>query len=278
MENYTNLISKYKEAQEQLSILYEKRREQIQESIKKTTDIEYSYRDKIHDLEREKRDKIYAVENSLEKFKEKINKKILPYSDIANKVKHIVSLIDCDVTPHDVEVFYYSSYDKNGKYIGQKNKIYVSPIKNIFKDEFNTISLFIVPNGNSVNKYSLVIRGNTPFRDYLKENIGYGYINYVNESYSSIRITVKTAEEEQTLIDYANRPQNLKRILNKIPIDKLKKLSEEYKEAKKLFEQKEWKILYLKDRKYYYENHYSRGTETDEYKEVIKKLEELENK
>ena len=70
--------------------------------------------------------------------------------------------------------------------------------------------------------------------------------------------------------------RNKERVIKPIN-EKLDKLILDYKKTIKLYQIKEWKIAYLENRKYYYENNYSRGEETKEYGEIIKKLVELTN-
>lgn len=275
MENM-NLISEYEKAQTQVNSLLKKEHELEKHYDKESHEVKYLYWDKIYELERERDQKIHKLMDTLNTEKEHIRVELIPHNETVSKVQRILKMMTLNAELHKPEVYYYSNRDANGNYISNKRKVILTPIKTIFWDDYNIISLYIVPNGNSVNQYSLVIRGYTPFSEFLN-HLSYGYVHTVNENYSPIRIIIKTAEDEQTLRDYIDRPRNMKRIMEMIQEDNLLKLSEEYKKAMELYQQKEWKILHLKERKYYYENHYSHGTETDEYKEVLSKLRELEN-
>lgn len=68
----------------------------------------------------------------------------------------------------------------------------------------------------------------------------------------------------------------MNKIMSLIP-DNFKDIEKDYIEAKELLKDPAWQIMYWERKKHYYENNYSHGTKTEEYKEVLKQLRKLKN-
>lgn len=177
----------------------------------------------------------------------------------------------------EASVYYYSDRDANGNYTSNKRKVFFEPIGTVYEDSCSIVQAFIVPNKKPINKFSLVLRGNTIFgygRDYRRLlSLRGGYISGVHEEKCNIIISVKDAATEKELLQYFEK--STKRINNMVPKE-LTELAQKYQEASKLLKDPEWLKAYLEDQAEYYEKHYSRGEETPEYKEIMKRLKKLQ--
>ena len=143
-----------------------------------------------------------------------------------------------------------------------------------FENNYAAIKVFIINNRKPKNKYSLIVAGNTIFdNDTLNIKIPYSYGVDCYEKNANIFFRIKDAPNKEDLTVYFNK--NKAKILKDFLIEH-KKAEAEFEEIKKMtINNKEWEIIYLEEKKYYYENNVCRGTETQEYKEIIKKLKEL---
>lgn len=274
------LIKQYTEAKDQIEKLVKESSNIKGASQKQISNIEYRYRDQIYELEKKRDNEIRDVQEYQDNQIKDIDTLLEEQRITTNKVKRILTLMDIirdnpsKLTP---EVYFYSDRDAQGNYVSKKVKMTIDPVKTILEDKYSKVMLYIVPNGKPTNKFSLIIRGYSIFGEgLLGKGISFGYVNRINDSNSNIRIVVKDAADKQSLIDYMNR--NMKKILGMLPA--LSELNKKYEEALTLYEQPAWKILYLEDKKDYYENHYFNGTETPEYAAVlseIKRLKKLTN-
>lgn len=269
------LIKQYTEAKDQIEKLVKESSNIKGATQRQVSNIEYSYRDKIHDLEKKRDKEIRDVQEYQDTQIKDIDTQINVHRITTLKVKRILTLMDIIRDKRSKlipEVGYYSDRDAQGNHVHPKIKLTIDPEKTILEDNYTMIQLFIVPNGKPTNKFSLIIRGYSIYGEgLLPGGINFGYVNRINDSNSNIRIVVKDAANKQSLIDYMNR--NMKKIMDMLPA--LSELNKEYEEALSLMEQIEWQILYLKDKKDYYEKHYSNGTQTPEYAAVLSEIKRL---
>jgi hypothetical protein len=146
------------------------------------------------------------------------------------------------------------------------------PITVLQNNEYAFVGVYIVPNEKPKNKYSLVIVGDSIFREF-REFKSYGLpCNCSTPSgyYCRIEIAIKDLPTKEELMKYDNN-KTFKKIATRL-YEVLNEKAKMYNFAKKLYESKEWKIAYLEYKKDYYENHYSRGIEQPEYKAICKEL------
>ena len=160
------------------------------------------------------------------------------------------------------------------------NRVYYKPMSYIFSDPYKSIGVYIVPNKKPKNKFSLILVGNTIFHEEVLRSVSntlaYELHNYglsVNTSGANVVMLIKDASTEKVLLDYSNSIQFDKFVANLS--NKFNTLEEMYEQAKKLYQEKEWQIEYMKHLKHYYQEQYCNGVSTPEYKEVIKKLNAL---
>ena len=125
-------------------------------------------------------------------------------------------------------------------------------IEIIADDEYKKIGIFILQNKKPVNKFFLIIKGESIFQ-------------YTFSETRSER-TLKDASSEEFLLELWKKNKN--NILDHY-LKHHADLEEKYREALILYRHKDWKLAYLMHRKDYYENDYSQGTETEMYKGAL---------
>jgi hypothetical protein len=269
-----SLLTDYTNAQKELDSIQQEK-EQLKESIRI---IEKDFDTKIQKLKDEKDKAFFEAKKKVEQYKATLDIKKSSCESTIKTVHRIQQLMEIVMDHSSVtapEVYVYSDKDEKGNYLGWNNrrKIPIDPIKTIKDDEYSIFNLYIVPNTKPTNKYSLIVRGYSIFGDLLK-GYTFGSISGVNESSCNFYVSIKYAPTEKELLAYVEK--HINRIMETLPLS-YDEIVKEYKEAEQLLKEKEWQIFYWEGRKYYYENHYSHGTETKEYKAVLKKLAQLKS-
>jgi len=233
------------------------------------------YQDLIRELEKQK----YAIEQEIQ-TKEDADLKALETQmegslKIQKEFKTMMELFKVieNGTENNFKVpeVYFYNYD---------NKVSCRPLYYIFADPYKSIGVYIVPNKKPKNKLSLILVGNTIFHEEVLRSVSntlaYELHNYglsVNTNGANVVMVIKDASTEKALNDYSNSKQFNNLVTNFS--NQLKTLEEMYEQAKKLYQEKEWQIEYMKHLKHYYEEQYCNGINKPEYKEVIKKLNAL---
>lgn len=255
-------IPQYQKAQEKLKTTFANQEATNTEATKACRNNNIKYRDLIYELEKEQADKERAIKDEQKQVIDKIRKDQEPFVMIRDEFKKIVE--------------YFLIIRKNNTtfkkpivkdYI-RGSKIVYEPFEVIIDDEYKTISAYIINNNKPVNKYTLAIIGNTVFNGEVME-LKYDHSIPGTSNNANIAILIKSASSKENLIEWYLKKcsKQITEMLNKFNI-----AQREYKEAKRLYKEKEWQIAFLKHRKFYYEHHYSHGTDTDEYKEIIDQL------
>jgi hypothetical protein len=237
----------------------------------KYRDLIESYRRKMSDELEKEEQKIKAIETkTLEAIETEMKDKNL--IAIRNEHNKIMTLIYnfVTLTPNMESKAIEVNSCKYG------DRTFYDPKGLIYTDKYTSLYWYIVNNKKPVNKYSLIIVGNTIFNDetlsLFKQSHLFDYGIDANTSNANIKIHIKDAPTEKILINHFSKHKN-KTVSN--ITDPLKSIGKKYEEAIKLYKEKEWQIGYLEFRKYYYENHYCEGTSTPEYKKIISKLQTL---
>lgn len=265
-------ITDYKNALGQL----EKFRAESSKETDKHNELGHKIYDKYNGLKRHlegqenlERD---LIDKKTEEAQKQISEKSKPYAEIKLQIERSLGLIEAfkDKNNTTFEVYIYSDKDEAGNYISDKRKIILNPIEVLRDDNFKKIAVYIVRNGKPKNKYSLVIVGKSIFGEGfgLKRLFCYGLA--IHETGCSLLWNIRDRPTIEELKEWYSNNNNKLNPLNEY-LTKHREIEAEYKEAIKLYELKEWKILYLENQKDYYEK------ETEEYKEVIKQLKELKN-
>jgi hypothetical protein len=149
---------------------------------------------------------------------------------------------------------------------------YYEPTDTIQENKYAFVYAYIVENDKPKNKFSLVIIGNSIFD---LPQLRKGYMSSCNtDEYASIEISVKDfPTSEEALKYYQKNSGNTKKEI----YETLNECAKFYEEVKKLYEQKEWKIKYLDNKKQYYSELINRNCPeyTDKYNELCKELNDL---
>ena len=236
------------------------------------------YDKKIQEIMKERDGEIDKIEMRIKNKRDESHVKIEELNKIISKVERILALFNIfrENDGTNFEVYMYSDGDERGNYLSESRKIILKPIEILQDDEFKKIAVYIVENDKPKNKYSLIIRGRSIFawKESLElKNYMYGsYISGVHEDGCNIETTLKDSPTEKELLEWYAKNKN--KILKEF-LEKHQEVENEYKEAIILYEQRGWKILYLENQKEYYEKHYGHGTDTEEYNQVLKELNEV---
>ena len=135
------------------------------------------------------------------------------------------------------------------------------------------IDAVLAENGKPKNKYSLLVVGMATFGG-MMESQKYGYSAPVDtKGRCNIRMSIRDFPTKGEL--YAWYEKHKAGILADY-IKEHQEIEAEYREVVVKCNTPEWEKAYWKDRKDYYENHYSHGTEQPEYALVCMELSKLE--
>lgn len=269
-------ISEYKQSK--------KEREKIQEA-------ENKYRVTLNKKKNEISDKFWEAERILREQKNKeqsalydedtkldkeFNKQRKPSNEKINAYNRVLKFIGIAKATEELNprvYFYDYPRGKNGEIVGdQKEQQYIEPFKVIKDDEFVKIKVFISRNDKPKNKYTLCIIGATIFNKEILE-VPYSYGLDVRTEGNNIAVSLKDAPETNDLVIWYEK--NKDKILKNF-LEEHKKVEEEYIKVVEETQTKEWQRAYWEDLKYYYENSYVNGTETEEYKKVLEELIKLD--
>lgn len=287
-------INQYNIAQEQLQKLRDRKTKVCEKKDKELHILHWKYSDMIRDLKHEKLTQEKALETIYDTILNTIKEKSKPYSELRDKVHKIFNLIDIytgniflfltpdkdlpllinDIKDHEraeferrlknelrhlepLDIYIFSNYDEQGHYCSRR-KVYIPILDMIADDDFKKIAVYIVENDKPVNKYSLKRELKTIFSS----------SNFIPRSTNILR----EGPNKKVLTEWYNK--NRYRI-HKESLSVFEPLEQDYIKAIELFKKTEWRLAYMKHQKYYYENHYSHGTETKEYKKVLKEIKRL---
>lgn len=262
--------------------------------------IKWAYRDKIHALENTRDRKINVMTNTKDAVLKQLQKKKEPYNALLKTAETFFNYMDVYVGPirifltpdkklplllHDLEedekdeynrrlrneprvleplvVYTYSDYDNSGSYIGRNaNKKVLPPIEMLADDNMKRVGLFIMPNKKPLNKYSLTLA----FRYSLPTNI------IKTSPGRQDWITLKDFPTEKALMAYYGKARAK---LIETYVTPYIAAEKEYTEAIETFKDPAWRLAYMLHKKHYYEKHYSHGTDTKEYKAILKETQAL---
>jgi hypothetical protein len=244
-----DLLTEYEKAQQRLINLSDQ--EANLDNLVKI--IEEAYRDKINALEAEKSEKVGGARATRNTKLEVIKGQRETLKEVIERYRRILKLMGL-----------YKDNPTRGSID--------NPVKILHEDVHSMFVLRIAQAGRysrtTVNNFSLHLEGKSIFHNFF---------SYSDFNFSGV-IVIKRAPSEKALIEYMNRPQNLKRIIGMLPMYKLATLEKEYLEAIELLKEVKWQIQYLEFRRHYYEHNVSHGTENPEYKEILKQIQKLKTK
>ncbi len=270
-----NLIKTYHENKAEINNLNNALEKFREERRKEQRAIEDEIYEKIRVLEDRKYKKIRKIEGKIDREKKRVESIETELAKPIKQVEKILALIEVFKSGHDTnfEVYYYSDEDEEGNYISDKRKIVISPLEVLADDKYKKVAVYIVPNDKPKNKFTLIIRGKSIFAyyDIFQLRIhSYGWIGGIQDDRCNVEMNLKSLPTEKELsVWFGKNKQNFLKDF----FTKHKQLESEYEKAIDLYKNsRAWRVFYWEGRKDYYENHYLHGTETEEYKEVLKEL------
>lgn len=274
-----DLLDICKKNNKEISILKSKKEKQEENNSKEENKLQEKYLELESNLREKKSKELQVINKKEEREYRDYNKKIESLSEPLKIKDKVISFIRINnetknysiKTPEVYEYDYLRS--PQGFIEGDKQKIFYNPLIVLVDDDFKKVLLYSTNNRKPKNKFSLIAVGSSIFSDKKLIKIPYSYGLNANIDNSNIRTLIKDFPTEEELKEYLNK--NKKRILKDFLVEH-EKIEKEYKDLEPLFDSKEWKIAFLEDEKDYYENRYSHGTETEEYKKVCNKLKELQ--
>lgn len=261
-------IDQYKKAEKELKeiILEDDKltKKQSQESHK----VQEKYWKLEGELSKKKRKEMQKLTKKHEGEKVIINKKSVPHARIISQHTRIMNMMDIHKNRDKTD---FAIYKTIGYYPESSKKNY-SPLDIIKNDKYAKIQTFIVENNKPKNKFSLIIAGSTIFTEKIMK-LPYIYGYPCGEERANIMYLLKDLPTEKELQEYYKR--NKTKILKKDFFKELPEIEKEYESVLKNTDNKQWELAYWENKKDYYENHYCRGTETEEYQEVLKQIRKI---
>lgn len=243
-----------------------------------------SVKDSYYKQKRVLDDKEYKETSKLSKSRdlarEKFENKKEKHISISENYRRILNLMEViketrNLGLSEPKVYHYDYIrNKEGSIEStDKVKFYYTPIGVLCNDDYKKLFVYIVNNSKPTNKFSLVVVGNSKFnKEIIELPYSYGFDAHTEDANIQGNIQDKPTEEELKEYFVRNQKRMLKSFLTKHAL-----IEAEYLEVEKETDTKEWKLAYLENKKDYYENHYSGGIETKEYKEVVKEIEKLDS-
>ena len=236
------------------------------------------YQDKIRALEKERDDQIDLVTAKKEAKVAYHNKLIEEQRVIVKEVERIYGLIDVyrdnlkEPFKPEVSLYTYSDRDEAGNYILERRKVTLDPFTVMPSNKYLASAIYVVENGKPVNKYTLVVAYSTIFLGDIFKT-GWAYIPKINTEHGTVMMLLREGPDKDKLIEWYKK-NGLSKEVQEV-FDRHAELEKAYEEAIKLYDSKEWQKGYLQWKKKYYEEGYSHGIETPEYKAICKELNNL---
>lgn len=277
--NLITLAKENKKTIESLRRAHDKLIDEIDAEERKKTD---AIQDKIYALQDEKREIERKHEQERQELKSNKETAETELYEPQRKLNRIMEFMEVAQEKHDLDFSVYEwdyAKDKNGysDYSKDKIKIPYKPFATIRENEYISLKAFIVKNRKPTNKFSLVVVGRSIFarRDNKIFDNPYSYGYWFNSERDNTKYGVKDAPTEEILKAYFEKSKE--KILKDF-LAQHEKAEEEYKEVLQVCNTAEWRRAYLEHKKWYYENCYSHGTETKEYKAIVRELKKFDIK
>jgi len=264
-------IEKYQKAKEFIINSYSKEKIKVDDLNKDWKEKHWKLRDQKREIQTQISNLQYEKEETIKKINVETSRKTAESKKLIaeyNRIMEFIKVYEGEKRDLKISCYYYD----RSKY--PTEKVYLKPIDTIFTNEYLNIQVFIYFNSKLTNKYSLCFVGYSIFNeDIIKFPKSYGLNIHAENRYFQIEVNIKDLPTEKALIEYYNKIKN-KYLFDFLTDHELR--VKEYLEVVVMYSKDiNWKIAYLEHQKEYYEKNYSRGTETEEYKKIIKELESI---
>lgn len=214
--------------------------------------------DRKYKLELQEEKRIRNIDVKFSKYEYAINIKKQPYNDICNGVEDIFKMFDILIS-ENVEPTVFNDILVKGKCL--------EVLEVLYDDKYKRVYVYIEKNDKPKNNLTLAIKGKSFFGYHFdKVNIGTVDIRYAS---TVIELTQWFRKNKDNLKWQWGWKHNV--YLADI-MERQSYLEKLYGDIQELWEKKGWRRVYWNYKKDYYENHYFRGTETEEYKNVLEQL------
>lgn len=278
-------IAEYNQAERELKKIREEENKQ-DEIFKKEEDVLWTKFNRLEQkLNNQKYKEKHILSRKKEKFKTSIQAREKPHVEKRQEYERILTFMEIHKRETEVKPFkvYYHDYprDEKGEVIQklegncycypEKIEVPYEPIAELKNDKYAVIKAYITQNDKPKNKYTLSIIGRTIFNEKLLER-HYSYGCSYHEEYANINIWLADRPTKEELLTYWAKHKDQKIIEF---LEQHTQIEKEYEEVIKATDNNMWEMAYWENKREYYEHHYNRGTETKEYRQVLKQLKKL---
>lgn len=261
-----NLIQQAAEAKKQIADKERAMNSELELLEKQYSEISNFYWDAIRKLEDEKHEKLSAIKRQKRELRDSQNAFAEQMHQPIEQLEKVLMLIGHSKRENekDLSLKPYSQYGT------------VEEVATLIDNEYLNLRVFIYSNNKPKNKYTLCIAGQSFFwgEPLIKYPFSYGSGLSWSSNSPSILITLKDAPTAEELMAWWEKNKN-RSFWNEQGHNDLVNLYEWVLENCNTYE---WQLEYLLDRKDYWENRYSHGTDKPEYKEVLKAIKKLKMK
>jgi hypothetical protein len=256
-----------------------KRRDKICEELYKKI---RNHKDTIWKLESKQNDAEFANKEKENELRQKREAAILPLLPAIKKRNDIIAMMEILRDNETAQAFKVLP-----RQYGRLSEFQPLHLETIQDNNNARLQVWIIENQKPINKYQIVILGTSRFSNHCDNPIvkftrNYGIGENVQADpadkrynfYLDTAIIIKEGSSVNELQAWhkARKPEWYNAHL---PMTEQRAAEELYAWVIENTNTKEWQLEYLKDQKDYYENNYSRGTETPEYASIIKELKAL---
>jgi len=221
------------------------------------------YYDRIRKLDDEKYEQLHKIELEKTKKVNLLKDDIKLLSDHINKVERILKFIDIYRNKNTV-------VDPDFKVEGQYHYGERMPLEiiDVIQKEYLCLKIVVAENRKPKNKYSLCVVGKHIFNDDLLR-LPKSYGLPISAFCEDVAMLIKEAPDSAPLKKYYEASKH--KFIDDLLLQ-YEAVEQEYNAVQTNFLTDEWITLYLEWKLKYYEEHYSRYTETEEYQQLKAEL------
>lgn len=246
-----NRIAEYNDAKKQVKKLNALKDSHDKQCGAEIREIDWKYRDLKRDLDEKCMKETGVVEKRKEEYKNKIKSQLKPYYEIINDTETTYKLFEVLISDNSDMDFEYR-FDRESPVI----------IDTPVDTQYLKVWVYIMGNNKPKNCFSLKIRVKSMFQ-------------WQFEEFRIDSRNIKDLPTEKELeLWYEKNKNNLRWkwgvsfVYLPDILEAHADLEQKFEKARELWKQKSWQRAFWLHKKDYYENHYTSGTDTDEYKDI----------